>query len=99
MLKKYVGDPRKTRSSHNLYDDFDEDYCIQFKDLRRVSSLGNVSGATKQIKSILKRRRARKKFSMAERLDKAAPYNIFFNCLIEVPETYDQTNSIMFSGG
>lgn len=35
---------------------------------------------------------------MLEKLEKAAPYNIFFNTIIKAPETLTQPNAITFTG-
>lgn len=71
---------------------------IYFAYERRSSSLDNISTILKRIRLRRKRRAIRGQFTMAERLEHAAPYNIFYNCLYEAPETYKQPNSIQFIG-
>lgn len=91
---KKLEDSRKTSSLPALnYDD-----GIEIKNLRRVSSVDNVSEFTAQDKKARKLQEVRQAMTMAERLEKTAPYNIFFNCLEELPETYEQPNAIHFHG-
>lgn len=67
-------------------------------DARPSASLDNISMFLKRMQILRKKHIIRRKFTMAERLEHAAPYNIFYNCLYEVPVTYTQPNSIQFIG-
>lgn len=84
-VRKYVSLPNLTTVDVSLDD-------------RHSSSLDNISRTLRRIRTFRKRYRIRKQYTMAERLEHAAPYNLFYNCLYEAPETYKQSNSIQFIG-
>lgn len=88
-------DNHKTRSLTSLNCD---DFGTEIGDLRRFSSVDNVSKYPAQLERTSKLQKVRSVMTMTERLEKTTPYNIFCNCLDDIPETYEQLNAIHFHG-
>lgn len=70
---------------------------LKVKKMRAISSSENVSKLIPIVKFKAELDSYRKK-TMQERLNDAAPYNLFFNVLEIAPETYKQPNAIKFTG-
>lgn len=71
---------------------------VNFYQLRHVSSLENISVEHRKMMKCQELQKIRDKLTMAERMEKTSPYNMFFNCLENVPKTYSQLNAIQFRG-